>query len=165
VKSVDFERVLATPARMRSPHFAMHHFPDRPTSAAKPAAAAAQRSNLELSTSDAQTMLDIVDDSVSSAPTTLALLPRLWLGLVVPKRHARRAVTRNLFKRQMREAVNRHCAALPAGLWVLRLRAPFDKVRFPSAASDALKIAARLELDGLLCGAAVRKTPVARSHR
>ena len=42
------------------------------------------------------------------------------------------------------------------GLWVVRLRAPFDKVKFPSAASVALQSAARTELDALLAGAALR---------
>lgn len=83
-----------------------------------------------------------------------------WLGLVVPKRHARRAVTRSLLKRQMRarmaDAVARTQppAGLPAGLWVLRLKSPFDKARFASAASAALREAARSELALLLQRAA-----------
>lgn len=77
-----------------------------------------------------------------------------WLGLVVPKRHARRAVTRTLLKRQMRIAVGDHAAALGTGLWVVRLRAPFDRQQFVSAASGALKQAARAELDQLLSQAA-----------
>ena len=36
----------------------------------------------------------------------------LWVGAVVPKRHARRAVTRSLLKRQIRGAFERHAAAL-----------------------------------------------------
>lgn len=74
----------------------------------------------------------------------------LWLGTVVPKRHARRSVTRTLLKRQIRAAVDRHAAVLPHGLWVVRLRAPFDKQQFPSAASEALRRAAREELDAML---------------
>ena len=77
-------------------------------------------------------------------------LQALWLGSVVPKRHARRAVTRTLLKRQIRAAVDRHAAGLPTGLWVVRLRAPFDKARFSSAASEALRRAAREELDAML---------------
>jgi len=73
----------------------------------------------------------------------------LWAGAVVPKRHARRAVTRSLLKRQIRSAVERHAHTLASGLWVVRLRAPFDKSRFPSAASDALKRAAAEELEAL----------------
>ena len=74
----------------------------------------------------------------------------LWLGSVVPKRHAKRSVTRNLLKRQIRAAVGRHAAEMPQGLWVVRLRAPFDKQQFPSAASAALRRAAREELDAML---------------
>jgi ribonuclease P protein component len=79
-----------------------------------------------------------------SAPVT-----GLWLGLVVPKRHARRAVTRNLLRREIRAALTARCAALPGGLWVVRLRSGFDRSRFRSAASDALRQAARVELAAL----------------
>lgn len=83
----------------------------------------------------------------------------LWLGAVVPKRHARRSVTRSLLKRQIRGAVQRHAEGLAAGLWIVRLRAPFDRAQFPSAASDALRAAARVELDTLLARAARRAAP------
>ena len=69
---------------------------------------------------------------------------------MVPKRHARRAVTRNLLKRQIRGSFERHAAALPAGLWLVRLRAGFPVADFVSARSAALALAARGELDGLL---------------
>ena len=107
----------------------------------------------------------------------------------MPKRNARRAVTRSLLKRQMRNAVLRRIdpsasasasaagataamvaavpveapspavadaatASLRAGLWVVRLRAPFDRSRYPSAASDALRVSARAELDAVLQRAA-----------
>jgi ribonuclease P protein component len=52
---------------------------------------------------------------------------------VVPKRHARRAVTRCLLKRQIRAVVSGHADALARGLWVVRLRAPFDRAGFVSA--------------------------------
>jgi ribonuclease P protein component len=80
----------------------------------------------------------------------------IWLGAVVPKRHARRSVTRTLLKRQIRTLVTGHADALARGLWVIRLRAPFDRSVFPSAASDALKCAARDELEQLLVAAAHR---------
>jgi ribonuclease P protein component len=73
-----------------------------------------------------------------------------WLGTVVPKRHARRAVTRNLLKRQMRAVVQHEAGRLPPGLWVVRLKAPFDKQQFPSAASEPLRALAREELGTLL---------------
>ena len=69
-----------------------------------------------------------------STPAALDGAPR-WLGAVVPKRHARRAVTRTLIKRQIYAAAERHRAGLASGLWVVRLRAPIDRTLFPSAAS------------------------------
>jgi ribonuclease P protein component len=75
--------------------------------------------------------------------------PAWWLGFVVPKRHARRSVTRNLLRRQLREAFGAHVARLPPGLWVLRLRGAFDLRLYPSAASDALRRAARSELEAI----------------
>lgn len=78
-----------------------------------------------------------------------------WLGLVVPKRHARRSVTRSLLKRQMRAVMARHAQDLPPGLWVLRLKAPFDRLQFVSAASAPLRQAAHDELELLLQRAAL----------
>jgi len=69
---------------------------------------------------------------------------------MVPKRHARRAATRNLVKRQIREAFVRHQAALPGGLWLVRLKRGFPTAEFPSAVSLPLAEAVRRELDTLL---------------
>lgn len=77
-----------------------------------------------------------------------------WLGCMVPKRQARRAVTRNQLKRQMRDSFRRHAAALPKGLWLLRLHAGFPRPDYPSARSTALAEAVRDELDRLLLAAA-----------
>jgi len=89
--------------------------------------------------------------------------PEAWLGTVVPKRHARRAVTRTLLKRQIRASVQQSASqglsTLRPGLWVVRLRAGFDRGAFPSASSDALRNAAREELDAVV-GQAVRKLAV-----
>lgn len=79
-----------------------------------------------------------------------------WLGSVIPKRHARRAVTRNLLRRQIRVVMLEHRSALPAGLWLVRLRSPFPVQQFVSAASPALRQAARAELGQLLAAAARR---------
>ncbi len=133
----DFERLLATPSRSRSAHFAVHHVTGRPFVPArqnrKPAPA-------ELSTDRSENSPEPVDN----------LSGQVWVGAVVPKRHARRAVTRSLLKRQIRGAFERHAAALPGGLWLVRLRSPFAAREFPSAASAALAGAARAELDRLL---------------
>ena len=79
-----------------------------------------------------------------------------WLGLVVPKRHAKRSVTRSLLKRQMRTVMAAQAGSLPPGLWVLRLKAPFDRKLFTSPASDLLRQAAGDELLQLLQHAAAR---------
>ena len=144
VHTADFKRVLATVPKARSAHFAAHHV------AAGPAAPAGRRVDAalgELSTGDAQKITSIVDNST---------LEDHWAGYALPKRFARRAVTRQLLKRQMREAMRRHADDLPPGLWVLRLRAAFDARTFVSAASAPLRQAARAELDVLLRAAARR---------
>ena len=83
-------------------------------------------------------------------------MTELWLGLVVPKRHAKRAVTRTLLKRHIRAAVSHVAAVLAPGLWVVRLRMPFDRQEFVSAASDQLARVARDELAALMATAAAR---------
>lgn len=79
--------------------------------------------------------------------------PTHWLGVVVPKRYARRAATRNLLRRQIRAVIQRHQARLAHGMWLVRLRAPFQRTQFVSATSAALRSAAREELDGLFARA------------
>ena len=148
VRSVDFERVLRAPTRARSFHFAVHHLAGTPSRPAK--AALAQ----ELSTGGAPDGGSAVDESLQTATSG-----GIWLGAVVPKRHAKRSVTRSLLKRQIRAAVARQ-SGLDDGLWVVRLRAPFVREQFPSAASRALSAAARSELDTLLA-AAVRRPAAA----
>ncbi len=86
-------------------------------------------------------------------------------------------MTRSLLKRQVRAAADR-LAGLPAaaqagaapspellpsaahglaaGLWIVRLRSPFERQAFPSAASEALRSAVRSELDLLLAAAVLR---------
>ncbi len=74
----------------------------------------------------------------------------VWVGAMVPKRHARRAVMRNLLKRQVRSAFERHADKLPRGLWLVRLRRGFAGADFISARSQRLVEATRLELEELL---------------
>ena len=82
-----------------------------------------------------------------------------WVGAVVPKRHARRAVTRSLIKRQIYAAAERHRHRMAPGLWIVRLRSPFDRAQFVSAASPALARSARAELDRLLAAAVAPASP------
>ena len=138
--SVDYERALGTPPRARSAHFAVHHLAGRPTRSARAEVP-------ELSTGEAPERVKPVDDLPGPADG-------LWLGTVVPKRHARRSVTRSLLKRQIRTRLQAHEHTLAPGLWVVRLRAPFDAAQFPSAASAALRRAAGSELDAVFTRAA-----------
>jgi ribonuclease P protein component len=86
---------------------------------------------------------------------------KIWVGCIVPKKLAARAVTRTLIKREMRRwdsnlqhsvvAISNTCLPLemtteremqlicPQGIWVLRLKIPINKNHFPSAASLPLK--------------------------
>ncbi len=137
VNKADFERLLGARPWGRSTHFAVHHVSASPWRELRPPK---EPGEAELSTGPAPACPQPVDD----LPTAW------WLGCVVPKRHARRAVTRSLLKRQVRGAFERHESSLPQGLWLVRLRQPFLVSAFPSARSPALQQAARLELDQLL---------------
>ena len=154
MRSADFERVMAAPGPVKSRHFVLHHLADVPSLPLKPQAVRRRQADLSTSTAESQGMF--VDDS---APPVSGTQPdAVWLGLVVPKRHAKRSVTRTLLKRQMRAAVQRQqqppSTPLCRGLWVLRLRAAFDPAQFPSAASAVLAGAVREELRQLLVQAA-----------
>jgi len=184
VRPADYVRVLATPMRLRSPHFAVHHLDGRPLPLKRPLARSsvpheAQAAvvegagevnapvtaslSTELSTDRGSVAERRVDDSppageiTPASPASSAAVPappedaagQRWLGLVVPKRHAKRAVTRTLVKRQIRNVAAACAPQLAPGLWVVRQRSPFDPTQYPSAASDALKEAARAELRAL----------------
>ena len=143
VHRADFERLLASPPLSRSAHFAMHHASfdvSSPPTGVNPGAAG------KLSTEHAPS----VDESVDKSPSGVSI------GIMVPKRHARRAVMRNLIKRQGRELMRRHLAALPAGLWLLRLRSGWKAGEFVSARSGALAQTLRDELERLLRSALQR---------
>ncbi len=73
----------------------------------------------------------------------------VWLGALVPKKWARRAVTRNTIKRQIYNVSAHFADALPCAAHVVRLRAGFDRKQFISATSGVLKAAVRSELEQL----------------
>lgn len=169
LRAVDFERVLGTPTRARSAHFAVHYLPGVPSRPAVPRRKAAA-ADLSTGVETAQPLA--VEESVASGPEAALGAGAeagggdladagIWVGTVVPKRHARRAVTRNLLKRQIHRAVMAQAeaasaAGLPAGLWVVRLRTGFDRKVFSSASSDALRLAAAEELGTVMAHAARR---------
>ena len=160
LRPADFERVLATAPCSRSTHFAVHHVSGRPSLGRSDAPAVSPEQVVlpvspDLST-DSSTPGSVPVDELS----TLTQPPPVeghWLGLVVPKRHAKRAVTRNLIKRQIRSAMAQHGNRLAAGLWVVRLRLPFDKREFTSPASERLREVAHAEIGQLFARAAAAR--------
>ena len=113
-RAVDFERVLKTSSQARSPHFAVHHLASAPSVPKKPTPKLASP---QLSTSSATDLVMSVDDTAAGQPGK-ALNLGVWLGMVVPKRHAKRAVTRTLLKRQIKAVMDLQQPA-PPGLWVV----------------------------------------------
>jgi ribonuclease P protein component len=85
-----------------------------------------------------------------------------WLGVVLPKRWARRAVTRNTLRRQVYEVARTLPVGLPDAAWVVRLRSEFSRQQFLSATSEPLKRAVRAELQTLL-GRVVPRSPTPSS--
>ena len=125
VRAADFERALGTLPCSRTPRFSLHHAPW-----------AVEHGSDELSTGTLPPPDGSVDDR--------------RLGIVVPKRLARRSVTRHLVKRLVRAAVACRAALLAPGIWVVRLRAPIDTTMFRSAASGTLRRSLGAELGVLL---------------
>jgi ribonuclease P protein component len=118
-----FEAVLGGRTVARTTHFALHRAPLEP----RPASTGSEPERLQ----------------------TLFAVRDAWLGVVIPKRWARRAVTRNAIKRQVYAVSDALQPPLPAAAHVVRLRAAFDRAQFASATSTALKRAVRAELQDL----------------
>lgn len=99
----------------------------------------------------------------SPAEQTAAQVPALfpgdgpWLGAVTPKRWAKRAVTRNLIRRQIYGVGEAHvqalCSAMPQSVFLVRLKTAYGVEQFPSAASTALRQTVRSELERLFARA------------
>lgn len=87
-----------------------------------------------------------------------------WVGVLLPKRWAKRAVTRNAIRRQIYETarLRAQTVGLPEAALVVRLRAAFHRQVFVSATSEALKRAVRAELEQLYAQLARRTAPAPR---
>lgn len=97
--------------------------------------------------------LALTEAAAPMAPApALFTVSQPWIGAVVPKRWARRAVTRNTLKRQIYTVAQDFADHLPFAAHIVRLRAGFDRRLFPSATSLALKQAVRAELQQLFGG-------------
>ena len=120
-----FQAALAGGTVSRTPHFALHRL-----SLTEPGASAA--------------------NPPSNATHVPLFHPQdVWLGAMVPKRWARRAVTRNAIKRQIYAISQQFEVQMPCAAHVVRLRSGFDRQQFISATSPLLKQAVRLELEQL----------------
>jgi len=90
----------------------------------------------------------------SERPAALfAVRTEPWIGALIPKRWAKRAVTRNAIRRQIYAVSHDAAPPLPVAAHVVRLRTGFDRKQFESATSDALKRAVRGELQELFARA------------
>jgi ribonuclease P protein component len=115
-----YEAAMAGGTVSRTPHFVLHRAALDATSPAGPG---------------------------SDGPQALfAVRTEAWMGAVVPKRWAKRAVTRNGIKRQIYHVSASFESRLPAAAHVVRLRTDFARAQFPSAWSEALKASVRGEL-------------------
>jgi ribonuclease P protein component len=124
-----FQAVLAGTTVARSEHFALH------------------RSTLPI-------QLVIGPESKSGEPKAICPLfsptDDLWIGAMVPKRWAKRAVTRNAIKRQIYNVSAEFSPIKQPAAFVVRLRRDFSRKTFTSATSDFLKQAIRSELLALM---------------
>ena len=129
-----FAAVMNGQTVSRTPHFALHRV--------------ALQTNAEPKTAPM-----VATDASQTISKPLFAVQDIWLGVVVPKRWAKRAVTRNTIKRQIYAVSTDSSCHLPQAAHVVRLRAGFDRAEFISATSDKLKIAVRAELQSLFSGA------------
>ena len=118
-----FQAALSGGTVSRTPHFALHRLALNSPTAAQ-------------ATTDPQAF----------SPPPLFHPLGVWLGAMVPKRWARRAVTRNTIKRQIYAVSAQFELSLPCAAHVVRLRSGFDRQQFVSATSTLLKQAVRQEL-------------------
>ena len=74
----------------------------------------------------------------------------IWIGAMVPKRWARRAVTRNAIKRQIYTVSAGFLNQYPEAAFLVRLRREFARSEFVSASSKKLIQAVRAEVQALM---------------
>ena len=135
-----FQATMSAGTIARTPHFALHR--------------------LELAAEVAEMVANPKTGPGSNDPQALfgigALREQAWLGAMVPKRWAKRSVTRHTIKRQIYAVATDYEAALLRASYVVRLRSGFDRKQFVSATSEQLKAAVRKELQQLFATGARR---------
>jgi ribonuclease P protein component len=85
---------------------------------------------------------------------TLFAVQAMWIGAMVPKRWAKRAVTRNAIKRQIYAVSAEFADRYPQAAFVVRLRSAFARAEFVSAESEQLRQAVRAEVQALMLAGA-----------
>lgn len=136
-----FQAAMAGGTVARTAHFALH------------------RLALDAGSAALSPLADGAGTAPAHAAKPLFSAVDVWLGAMVPKRWARRAVTRNAIKRQIYSVAMALDPPLMAAAHVVRLRTTFDRKQFVSASSEALKQAVRAELLQLFARAAPRSGP------
>ena len=118
----EFQAVMSAGSVARTPHFVLHQW-QRPAKAS----------------------------TGSGFEETPALFVEgvLMMGALTPKRWAKRAVTRNLIRRQVHALTREIEKGLTPTAYVVRLRTQFHPQEFVSASSEALKHTVREELKQL----------------
>jgi ribonuclease P protein component len=124
-----FQAVMAGSTVSRTAHFALHRvdYPMQESSGPSPEQPAAG----------------------ARTPELFAVRDQASLGALIPKRWAKRAVTRNAIKRQIYAVSREFASNLRTAAHLVRLRSTFDRAKFPSASSEPLKRAVRAELQEL----------------
>ena len=129
-----FQAVLAGTIVAKTEHFALH------------------RNGL-----DAKAPVARANSPVRVAVPALFLVQDMWIGAMVPKRWAKRAVTRNAIKRQIYIVSAGFLHQYPQAAFLVRLRREFSRKDFPSATSEKLKDAVRVEVQALMLAGAASK--------
>lgn len=116
-----FQAVMAGTVVARTPHFVLHRLP--------------------LSSNDPSPQLP-----------ALLLFPtqETWVGAMLPKRWAKRSVTRHAIKRQIYSRPEWELSQMSGHAHVIRMRSSFSTKTYPSAWSDPLRLTVRKELEQLL---------------
>jgi ribonuclease P protein component len=131
-----FQAVLAGATVARSEHFALHRS--------------------ELTTRSKQVAgLTTSEIALNTKPAEVRLKPLfpaldMWMGAMVPKRWAKRAVTRNAIKRQIYTVSEDFSPRQKQAAFLVRLRRDFSRKVYVSATSDLLMQAVRSELAALM---------------
>lgn len=131
-----FQAVLAGATVARSEHFALHR------------SGLTSRNNLVAELRTPAPEAPAVSVNKISQPLFPVL--DLWIGAMVPKRWAKRAVTRNAIKRQIYAVSADFSPKQRQAAFVVRLRRDFSRKVYLSASSTLLKQIVRVELAALM---------------